>query len=170
MSGDYKLVSIKNIQQKSQLKKFNCDIDALNEFLSRYALKNDQLGIGKTFVALDNQEKIAGYFTLATAQVVYQEIPDEYRGKLPKYPIPALRIARLAVNKELQGKGIGRWLLAQAFIKIVQVADITGIYFIIVDAKKTSKAFYEHYGFHKFNDEELTYFILVDTVRKAIQG
>ena len=86
MSGDYKLVSIKNIQQKSQLKKFNCDIDALNEFLSRYALKNDQLGIGKTFVALDNQEKIAGYFTLATAQVVYQEIPDEYRGKLPKYP------------------------------------------------------------------------------------
>ena len=170
MSGDYKLVSIKNIQQKSQLKKFNCDIDALNEFLSRYALKNDQLGIGKTFVALDNQEKIAGYFTLATAQIVYQEIPDEYRGKLPKYPIPALRIARLAVNKELQGKGIGRWLLAQAFIKIVQVADITGIYFIIVDAKETSKAFYEHYGFHKFNDEELTYFILVDTVRKAIQG
>lgn len=170
MSGDYKLVSIKNIQQKSQLKKFNCDIDALNEFLSRYAVKNDQLGIGKTFVALDNQEKIAGYFTLATAQVVYQEIPDEYRGKLPKYPIPALRIARLAVNKELQGKGIGRWLLAQAFIKIVQVADITGIYFIIVDAKETSKAFYEHYGFHKFNDEELTYFILVDTVRKAIQG
>lgn len=170
MSGDYKLVSIKNIQQKSQLKKFNCDIDALNEFLSRYAVKNNQLGIGKTFVALDNQEKIAGYFTLATAQVVYQEIPDEYRGKLPKYPIPALRIARLAVNKELQGKGIGRWLLAQAFIKIVQVADITGIYFIIVDAKETSKAFYEHYGFHKFNDEELTYFILVDTVRKAIQG
>ena len=170
MNRNYKLVSIKDIQQKSALKKFNCDVDALNEFLSRYALKNDKIGIGKTFVALDNQEKIVGYFTLATAQVAYQEIPENYRGKLPKYPIPALRIARLAIDKELQGKGIGRWLLAQAFIKIVQVADVTGIYFIVVAAKETSKAFYEHYGFIKFNDKELTYFILVDTVRKAIQG
>ena len=129
-----------------------------------------KISVTTTFVALDNQEKIVGYFTLATAQVAYQEIPDDYRGKLPKYPIPALRIARLAIDKELQGKGIGRWLLAQAFIKIVQVADVTGIYFIVVAAKETSKAFYEHYGFIKFNDKELTYFILVDTVRKAIQG
>ena len=114
--------------------------------------------------------KIVGYFTLATAQVAYQEIPDDYREKLPKYPIPALRIARLAVDKELKGKGIGKWLLAQAFIKIIQVADVTRIYFIIVDTKETSKSFYEHYGFIKFNGEDLTYFILADTVRKAIQG
>lgn len=115
------------------------------------------------------QEKIVGYFTLATAQVAYREIPDNYRVKLPKYPISALRIARLAVDKELKGKEIGKWLLAQAFIKVIHVADVTGIYFIIVDAKETSKSFYEHYGFIKFNDEDLTYFILVDTVRKAMQ-
>ena len=156
MNEEYKLVSIKDIQQKSSLKDFDCEINVLNDFLSKYALKNDKIGIG--------------YFTLATAQVAYQEIPDDYRGKLPKYPIPALRIARLAVDKELEGKGVGKWLLAQAFIKIIQVADVTGIYFIIVDAKETSKSFYEHYGFIKFKDEDLTYFILVDTVRKAIQG
>ena len=86
---------------------------------------------------------------------------------MPKYPIPALRIARLAVDKEL--KGIGKWLLAQAFLKVIQVADITEIHFIIVDAKETSKSFYEHYGFIKFNDIDLTYFILVDTVRNATQ-
>lgn len=170
MNEEYKLVSIKDIQQKSRLKSFDCEIDVLNEFLSKYAQKNDKLGIGKTFIALNQQDKIVGYFTLATAQVAYQEIPDDYRGKLPKYPIPALRIARLSVDKELEGKGVGKWLLAQAFIKIIQVADVTGIYFIIVDAKETSKSFYEHYGFIKFKDEDLTYFILVDTVRKAIQG
>lgn len=87
---------------------------------------------------------------------------------MPKYPIPALRIARLAVNKELQGNGIGKWLLSQVFIKAVQVADITGLYLIIVDAKETSKNFYEHYGFQKFMDEDLSYFMLVDTIRKAI--
>lgn len=166
---NYKLVSIKEIQLKSKIKKFDCGIKVLNEFLSRYSLKNDMLGIGRTFVAFDENEDIIGYFTLATAQVVFQDIPDEYRGKLPKYPIPALRIARLAVGKNSQGKGIGKWLLKQAFLKILHVAEITGLYFIIVDVKETSKTFYERYGFIKFNDKELSYFIPVDTVRKAIQ-
>lgn len=170
MTSGLRLVSVKEISPKSVLKKFDCEVEALNEFLSRYALKNDELGIGKTFVALNENNRIAGYFTLATAQVAYQEIPDDFKEKLPKYPIPALRIARLAVNKDLKGKGIGKWLLAQAFIKAIHVADVTGLYFIIVDAKETSKSFYEHYGFHKFFDEDLSYFILVDTVRKAMQG
>ena len=163
-----RLVSVKEISPKSCLKNFDCQVKALNEFLSRYALKNDELGIGKTFVALTEQNQIAGYFTLSTAQVAYQEIPEECKKKLPKYPIPALRIARLAVNKELKGSGIGKWLLKQAFIKIIQVADVTGLYLIIVDAKESSKTFYEHYGFYKFLDKELSYFILVDTVRKAM--
>ena len=170
MTSELKLVSVKEISPKSALKKFDCEVEVLNEFLSRYALKNDELGIGKTYVALNENNQIAGYFTLATAQVAYQEIPDDFRGKLPKYPIPALRIARLAVNKGLKGRGIGKWLLAQAFIKAIHVADVTGLYFIIVDAKETSKSFYEHYGFHKFFDEDLSYFILIDTVRKAMQG
>lgn len=170
MTSGLRLVSVKEISPKSVLKKFDCEVEALNEFLSRYALKNDELGIGKTFVALNENNQIAGYFTLATAQVAYQEIPDDFKEKLPKYPIPALRIARLAVNKDLKGKGIGKWLLAQAFIKAIHVADVTGLYFIIVDVKETSKSFYEHYGFHKFFDEDLSYFILVDTVRKAMQG
>lgn len=163
---NYKLVSVKDVQ-KSDLKKFDCEIDVLNEFLSRYAQKNDSLGIGKTFVAFDENEKIVGYFTLATAQINFEEIPDECNKKLPKYPIPALRIARLAVDKEMKGNGIGKWLLKQIFIKILQVAEITGLYFILVDAKETSKTFYEHYGFIKLNDKELSYFLLVETVRKA---
>lgn len=168
MISGLKLVSIKEIQPKSQLKNFNCEIEELNVFLSRYAIKNDELGIGKTFVALDSYKKISGYFTLATAQVTYQEIPNDYRGRLPKYPIPALRIARLAVNKEIQGQGVGSWLLKQAFMKALQVADVTGLYFIIVDAKENSKSFYEQYGFQKFNDVNLSYFILIDTIRQAI--
>lgn len=170
MISGYRLVSIKEIKSKTVLKKFDCGTEVLNSFLVRYALKNDELGIGRTFIALDDDDQISGYFTLATAQVAYKEIPEDYKVKLPKYPIPALRIARLAVSKDLQGKGIGKWLLAQAFTKIIQVADVTGLYFIIVDAKETSKSFYEHYGFQKFIDEDLSYFMLVDTVRKAIYG
>ncbi len=164
----FKLISIRDVP-KTKLKKFDCGTEVLNEFLSRYSLKNDTLGIGKTFVAFDENESVAGYFTLATAQIVYKDIPDEYRGKLPKYPIPSLRIARLAVGKDLQGKGIGKWLLSQAFIKIIHVAEITGLYFIIVDAKETSRSFYEHYGFINFKDKELSFFLPVETVRKAME-
>ncbi len=169
MSSRLKLVSVKEISPKSAFKKFDCEVEVLNEFLSRYAVKNDELGIGKTFVALNEKNQIAGYFTLATAQVAYQEVPDDFRGKLPKYPILALRIARLVVDKDFKGEEIGKWLMVQAFIKAIQVADVMGLYFIIVDAKETSKSFYERYGFHKFFDEDLSYFILVDTVCKAMQ-
>lgn len=164
----FKLVAIKDIP-KAKLKKFDCGTEVLNEFLSRYSFKNDILGIGKTFVAFNKNEDVIGYFTLAAAQVLFEDVPDNYRAKLPRYPIPALRIARLAVGKNLQGKGIGKWLLTQAFIKIIHVAEITGLYFIIVDAKETSKSFYEHYGFIKFNDKEFSYFLTVDTVRKAME-
>ena len=164
----FKLVAIKDVP-KAKLKKFDCGTEVLNEFLSQYSFKNDILGIGKTFVAFNKNEDVIGYFTLAAAQVLFEDIPDNYRAKLPRYPIPALRIARLAVGKNLQGKGIGKWLLTQAFIKIIHVAEITGLYFIIVDAKETSKSFYEHYGFIKFNDKELSYFLTVDTVRKAME-
>ena len=48
---------------------FDCGVDALNLYLTRFALKNDKLGIGKTFVALSESGKVVGYFTLSTAQV-----------------------------------------------------------------------------------------------------
>lgn len=164
---NYKLISIKEINSKSSLKSFDCGVLVLNEFLSRYAMKNDLLGIGKTFIALTEKNEIAGYFTLATAQIGFNEIPVNYQAKLPKYPIPSLRIARLAVNKNTQKKGIGKWLLTQAFRKIVFISEIVGIKFIIVDAKETSKAFYEKYGFMKLK-KELCYFIPIETVKKAM--
>ena len=61
-------------------------------------------GIGKTFVAVNDNEKICDYFTLSTARISYIEIPDEYKVRLPKYPIPAIIITRLAVRKDMKGK------------------------------------------------------------------
>lgn len=169
MKQSLTLVSIKKVQ-KAFLKNFDCGVAALNEFLSRYAAKNDALGIGKTFVALNAEKKIVGYFTLATAQIAFEKIPEDSKTKLPKYPIPALRIARLAVNQSAQGKGVGKWLLSQAFIKAVQVSDVAGLYFVIVDAKESSKTFYERYGFRRISDGGLTYLLAIETIKAAIQS
>lgn len=169
MTQKLKLASIRTIQ-KSKLKSFDCGIAALNEFLSRYAAKNDALDIGKTFAALNEREELVGYFTLASAQIAFETIPDESKKKLPKYPIPALRIARLAVSSNAQKNGIGKWLLAQAFAKAAQVSDIAGLHFVIVDAKDSSKSFYEHYGFKKLFGDSLTYFLPIETIKSAMKG
>ena len=168
MSSTFSLISIQQIKSKSSLKKFDCGVKELNMYLYGYAQKNDILGLGKTFIALDDNNFILGYFTLSIAQISYEELPTSYSSNLPKYPIPSLRIARLAVHKDLQGKGFGKKLLTQAFLKIIQVAEITGLYLIIVDAKESSQNFYKHYGFIKLNDEEFTYFLPVETVKKAL--
>ena len=169
MSCGYReLVSVKDIGSKAKLKEFDCGNVHLNEFLVRYAAKNDELGIGRTFVSADENGTVLGYFTLATAQVSYQEIPEDFRCRLPRYPIPALRLARLAVDKRFQGEGLGKKLLSLVFMKAVQVADITGLYLIIVDAKESSKSFYKKYGFLKLFDGDLSYFMPIDTVRRAM--
>ena len=166
MVSSFKIKSIKE-SSKSSLRQFDCGVEELNVFLSRYALKNDALGIGKTFIATDDEDSVVGYFTLSTAQVAFEVIPALPAKKYPRYPLPALRISRLAVKKDCQGKGLGGWLLKQAFLKILNAAEIAGICLILVDAKETSVSFYEHYGFTKLRD--LTYFIPVETVRAAIQ-
>ena len=148
---------------KSALKRFDCGVTELNEYLSRYALKNDALGMGKTFIASDAEGSVAGYFTLSTAQVAFAEIPALPVRKYPRYPLPALRISRLAVKKEYQKKGLGAWLLKKAFIKILNAAEVAGICLILVDAKETAVSFYEHFGFMKLRN--LTYFLPVPTVQ-----
>lgn len=152
--------------QKSALKKFDCGVEELNVYLVRYALKNDALGMGKTFVASDAEGSVVGYFTLSTAQVAFEEIPALSVKKYPRYPLPALRLSRLAVKKEYQKKGLGAWLLKQAFIKILNAAEIAGICLILVDAKESAVSFYKHFGFMKLRN--LTYFIPVDTVKQAL--
>ena len=153
---------------RSLLKHFDCGIEPLNTYLKRFALKNNMLGLGKTFIALSDQNQTVGYVTLCSAQAKFEELPEEYTEKLPHYPIPAIRIARLAVDKSCQGQGIGKYLLKQTFLKILQAAEITGIYLIIVDAKESAVSFYEQFGFIKLPDYESTYFLPIETIRNSI--
>ncbi len=167
MTPFFNVKSIKDFA-KSYLRNFDCGVEELNVFLSRYALKNDRLGIGKTFIAADAKNSIVGYFTLSTAQIAFEEIPDLSVKKYPRYPLPALRISRLAINKEYQGQGLGGRLLKQAFLKILNAAEIAGICLILVDAKETAVSFYEHFGFAKLRKS--TYYISVETVRAAVES
>ncbi|GHV44740.1 N-acetyltransferase [Spirochaetia bacterium] len=161
--------SLVPLSKEHPVKSFDCGNAVLNEYLRRYALKNDRLSIGKTFVALDEDKTIAGYLTLSNAQIDKVDLPEPVQTKLPRYPIPALRIARLAVDQKRQGLGVGSWLLKQSFIKALQIADITGVFAVMVDAiDEKARDFYLKYGFVSFQREPLTLFLPLETIRRAI--
>lgn len=159
------LISIKDARNKSILKSFDCGNDNLNIFLRNFAWANDRNGIGKTYVLI-NKNTIYGFFTLSSAQIKRSSLIDESNIKLPRYPIPAIRLARLAVNKKHQKQGYGAYLLKQALIKIVNASNVVGIYLIVVEPKIEAISFYEKYGFKRL--DEKTYYITLNTIKEAM--
>ena len=150
---------------KEEFESFSCGQSDLDKYFKYHALLNDKNGYGKTFVLYD-EDVVVGFFTLCSASIKFEEFPK--RHSLPKYPIPSIRIARLAVSKEHQGKGYGKELLTQAFLRILSVASSIGIKLIIVDAKETSASFYEHYGFIRLRLNEPCYYLLLETLVSAL--
>lgn len=162
-----KIVPVKEVN-RAGIASFDCGIDVLNSFLQKYALQNDRKNIGKTFVCIDG-DNIMGFYTLSNAQIAFDELSPSLAKGLPKYPIPCIRIARLAVDLKYQNGGNGSFLLRDALLRIVNLSYQTGICFVIVDAKETSKDFYEHYGFVQLNNTDLTCLLPVETIRRAIE-
>lgn len=149
---------------QSELSSFSCGNEELDKYLREFALINDKNGYGKTFLLYDDKE-LVGFFTLSSASIRYEDFPK--KKSMPKYPIPAVRIARLAVRKDKQGKGYGAELLKQAFLRIMVISEKVGVRLIVVDAKETSASFYEHYGFGRLKDDGLTHYLLLETLLKA---
>ena len=159
------LVPVSKALQKAP---FDCGYPVLNEYLRLYALKNDSLSIGKTFVAVDEDESVVGYMTLASAQLETRSLPEAMRVRLPRYPVPAFRIGKLAVATKLQGQGVGAWLLRQALEKALLVSTEVGLYAVIVDViDEKAKGFYQKYGFTAFAEYPLTLFLPLATIAKA---
>ena len=161
-----KEMSIKDIASSS-LFDFDCGDEKLNTYLHLYAKQNEEKGVGKTFVLLDD-DVVVGFYTLSSAQIQFEELPPNLNKHFPHYPIPAIRIARLGVRKDKQNKGIGSLLLKSAFKRIVSAFINVGISFVVVEAKPEAKGFYEKYGFVCIDEQKLLYVISIFTVIKAM--
>lgn len=146
---------------------FDCGEPALNEFLQRFSGQQQRRGIGKTYVALDDRStEVTGFVTLSVGQVAAQVMPSQL--KLPRYPVPVLRIGRLGVDKQAQGRGIGQDLLAFALGLAVEFSEKVGLYAVVVDAKNDRvAAFYRKLGFEATLDDPLCLFIPVSKLVQA---
>lgn len=160
------IVSLKECCKK-EINCFDCGVKELNNYFINYAKQNENNNIGRTFVLKDNG-RILGFYTLCTSSIAQNELPTKYQKLLPKYPIPCIRLARLAVDKHHQNNFYGHILLKDAFTKILVISKKVGISFVLVDAKPTSKKFYLKFGFISIPKNELTMILPLETIILAL--
>lgn len=123
----------------------------LDRFFHKFAGQNQfRLHIGTTYVAV-RESDILGFATLSATSITIENLPKSARKRLPKYPLPALRLARLAVAESARGQGIGKQLLKTVFGIAHEMADRTGCVAVVVDAKPAAIEFYKPYGFEAFD-------------------
>ncbi|MFO0701237.1 MAG: GNAT family N-acetyltransferase [Nitrospira sp.] len=130
-------------------KVFDCGDAAMNEFLHRYARQSHDAGGAKTFLAIDNVDNttVLGFYSLAPGALAYADTPEMVRRGLARHDVPGFRLARLATQLQLQGKGLGGQLLAAAGRRCLRAAANVGGVILIIDAKNDRAAnWYAAYG------------------------
>ncbi|MBB3105344.1 GNAT family N-acetyltransferase [Azomonas macrocytogenes] len=131
-----------------ELEQFNSGVDSLDQWLKRRALKNQGTGASRTFVASDGHRVLA-YYALAASAVTVEAVPGRFRRNMPD-PIPVVVLGRLAVDRALHGKGLGRALVRDACLRVIQAADTIGIRGMLVHAlSDEARTFYERIGFER---------------------
>lgn len=122
------------------------DLD-LDRFFQKFAGQNQfKLHIGVTYVAVQERQ-ILGFATVAPGHIEIEALPATERKKLPQYPLPVLRLARLAVDRTAQGQGVGAQLLRFVLQLALRMSTELGCVGVVVDAKPDAVAFYTRYGF-----------------------
>lgn len=168
--ADQELWQITQLVKQHQRKDFDSGIEDLDQYLRRYARVNDSRGITRTFVATRPGSMIVdGYYAARSGQVAWDDLPDDKtRRRLPRYPIPVFHLARLAVDRTAQGKGLGETLLMHALHNAVRLSSAMGIYAVEVSATNdTARNFYLKYGFSPLEDAPRHLYISIKALRKV---
>jgi GNAT superfamily N-acetyltransferase len=143
-------VRIRRLELDDLVQEFDCGDEPLNSYLKKHAWTNQrQLSIGITYVGVDDSapRTVIGYFTLASASAQREEAAGRHFRGLPRYDVPLILIARLAVDHRLQGKGLGHALLSEALRISLGVSEQIGCRGIVVDAYPSAVDWYQQYGF-----------------------
>ncbi|NLY28036.1 MAG: GNAT family N-acetyltransferase [Alcaligenaceae bacterium] len=146
---------------------FNSNSEPLNRYLREQVTQDIRRRVAACFVALADEQCIAGYYTLASASLLLSDLPASTGKKLPRYPtVPAVRMGRLAIDQAFKGQGLGGALLADALDRAAR-SEIAA-FALMVDAKdETAAAFYQHHGFIALPDLPLTLFLPLATVQHS---
>jgi len=146
---------------------FQCGVETLDRYLKKQAKQDIKRRISCVFAATkpDNPKAVIGYYTLSTLSIELNQLPDNLTRKLPKHPVPAALIGRLAISSTVQGQGVGKLLLADAIKRTLAVSDQIAIYAMVVDAiSDNAEEFYEQFGFTRLSDDSPRLFLPLKSI------
>jgi GNAT superfamily N-acetyltransferase len=154
---------IRSLETNDDRSSFDCGVASLNDWLHKTAKQHQEKNLSRTFVAIlpGDPHRIAGYYALAATSV---ETAGMSSKKLPRN-VSAVLLARLAVDKNNKGQGLGEYLLMHALDAVVRTATTVGVQCVVVDAiNDDATNFYKKYGFESLTDKPLTLFLPVASI------
>lgn len=153
-------------------KHFNCDSPDLDAYLNRYARQNHDSGGAKTFVAVpsDKPSRVLGFYSISPGAIEFARVPADLTRKIGRYDVPVFRLGRLAVDRSMQGRGLGGELLLAAGERALAVATQVGGIALAIDAKDAAAArWYQRFGALPLLDDPLKLVLPLAVVAEAIE-
>jgi len=158
--------------KRQRLDDFQCGEPALDEWLKRHARGAHASDSARVFVTtLEDGETVVGYYALAAAQVAPEDATARaLKGQPQARPVPAILLARLAVDQKHQGAGLGRSLLQDVLLRCVEAAEAIGARVLLVHAKhEAARSWYMQFGFEESPTDPLHLLMLLKDVRAFLQ-
>lgn len=157
---------IEKLARGHAVEQFACGQAALDTFLIRFAWPGQQANASRTYVGLAD-DLVIGFHTLVVGEVAHAEAPERLIKGLTRHPVPVMVLARLAVHRDWQGRGIGAGLLRDAVLRTLQAADIAGIRALVVHTKdEAAWAFYGRFDFEPSPTDPLHLFALIKDLQR----
>lgn len=148
-----------------RLGEFECGEPVLDEWLKRRAMNNQLTGASRTFVVIDDENRVCGFYALAAGAVAHQIATSSVRRNMPD-PVPVMVLGRLAVDLRAQGSKLGAAMLQDAVYRAVSVSQNTGVRALLVHAlNDRAKQFYKHYGFQESPQHPMTLMLRLNTLK-----
>jgi GNAT superfamily N-acetyltransferase len=155
-------IRIEPLDPGHDLAAFSCGNTSLDRYIREQATQDTRRGVARVFVAVTPEEpkRIAGFFTLSAAWVLASDLPPEVAKRLPRHPIPAALVGRLAVDNSFARRGLGSILLADAVKKTMTAAETVAMTVVVVDPMDDSaRAFYSAFGFRSLQGPQQRMFL-----------
>jgi GNAT superfamily N-acetyltransferase len=151
---------------------FACGAPDLDRYIREHASQDVKRDVARVFVALESgAATVRGYYSLSAASFQRDSLPAEQARRLPRYPVPAALLGRLAVDESVKGNGLGAFLLMDALNRLLLATQTLAVHALVVDAKdEAAAAFYRKYGFIPFPNDARRLFLPMATIRKLIGG
>lgn len=161
---------LERLDAHPDLSAFDSGNDELDAWLQRHSFSAQQMDSARTFV-LTKRGRVVGYFSLTMGSVLRHDAPAKLVRGLPAYPVGMVLLARLAVDRSEQRRGLGRTLLAEALRKAVAAGDAAAARLVVVDAiDENAATFYARHGFLPTPDHPLRLYRRMKDIVRSLDG